>query len=31
MQAAIAHVVPSDVTAEMHAKMAKPGTGKSAA
>src|ERR1700760_1061172 len=31
MQAAIAHVVPSDVTAERHAKMAKPGTGKSAA
>jgi uncharacterized protein len=26
MQAAIAHLVPSDVTAEMHAKMAAPGT-----
>jgi short-subunit dehydrogenase len=33
MQAAIAHITPSDVTAEMHAKMAAPGTanGKSAA
>jgi short-subunit dehydrogenase len=33
MQAAIAHLAPSDMTAEMHAKMAAPGTakGKSAA
>ena len=33
MQAAIAHLAPSDLTAEMHAKMAGPGTaiGKSAA
>jgi len=28
MQAAIAHIAPSDVTAEMHAKMAAPGTAK---
>jgi short-subunit dehydrogenase len=32
MQAAIAHVAPADMTAEMHTKMAKPGTSdKSAA
>ena len=34
VQAAIAHIAPSDMTAEMHAKMAAPGTakkGKSAA
>jgi uncharacterized protein len=28
MQAAIAHLAPSDLTAEMHAKMAAPGTAK---
>ncbi len=26
MQAAIAHIAPADVTAEMHRKMAEPGS-----
>ena len=31
MQAAIAHLAPADMTAEMHRKMAAPGTAKKAA
>ena len=31
MQAAIAHITPADVSAEMHSKMAAPGTAEKGA